>query len=613
MSENLENKATRGSISQIILKALTSGDKYGYEIIKNIENLTDGKLILKQPSLYSCLRRMEEQNLISSYWKDSDIGGNRHYYSLTEKGREYLEETKHNWSNDEELLNNLPLNEKDENDESFDFAEESTKGTVVLNQENLFNLNRLNKEIKKIDAAAEASETDENKSFFQFDFFEQNIKFVKENSKSKQELSAFSNKFSDMDNQGVEIEPEKRESISPYIKQEKQKLNENNKIDVVSSNCSAETKQNTSQNHHSPILKSHKSISRNDVFSNNEDSTLDRNLVNSEIIYPEQNLNFSEQDNKEDYNLAQELNYSLDSKTSTNNSELIPNNSNPYLSTDIEPIIEKNSIKQSETISWDFETEYSNENALFSENDYKSVIGKLYNNSRLEDPYEKNKFQTFKEIFPHSQFKDEQTSEKTGIESNIDQKERLTQILKSSEESNIDCEDIKKLNSLYNLQGIQIKVHSNQENKKQTKKYTDKNKINMVCSWIVSSIMILELLFSYFILKSNSLYTRGSSLIYFLGIAITLSYCIISTFENIFDRFRLIIIEKSFKKSFLQRIFAFILIIIAIFALNLVFGMTSLTEINYLSFWLVPTLLATNLPISSIVYFILLKSKLYNS
>ena len=41
MSENIENnKAARGSISQIILKALSNGDKYGYEICKDIEKLT---------------------------------------------------------------------------------------------------------------------------------------------------------------------------------------------------------------------------------------------------------------------------------------------------------------------------------------------------------------------------------------------------------------------------------------------------------------------------------------------------------------------------------------------------------------------------------------------
>ena len=87
MSENLDNKAQRGSIAPIIITALSSGDKYGYEICKEIERLSGGKLILKQPSLYSSLRRMEEQHLVHSYWKDSELGGNRHYYVLTDEGK----------------------------------------------------------------------------------------------------------------------------------------------------------------------------------------------------------------------------------------------------------------------------------------------------------------------------------------------------------------------------------------------------------------------------------------------------------------------------------------------------------------------------------------------
>lgn len=81
--------ASRGSVNDIILKTLLSGDKYGYEIIKEVEKYSDGKIILKQPSLYSSLSRFEEKGYVGSYWGDSDIGGRRHYYNLTEKGREY--------------------------------------------------------------------------------------------------------------------------------------------------------------------------------------------------------------------------------------------------------------------------------------------------------------------------------------------------------------------------------------------------------------------------------------------------------------------------------------------------------------------------------------------
>ena len=80
------NEIPRGQLSTILLSTLLSGDKYGYEIIKDIEEKSGGRLKIKQPSLYSSLTRMEKQKLISSYWRDSEIGGRRHYYSLTDYG-----------------------------------------------------------------------------------------------------------------------------------------------------------------------------------------------------------------------------------------------------------------------------------------------------------------------------------------------------------------------------------------------------------------------------------------------------------------------------------------------------------------------------------------------
>lgn len=81
--------ASRGSVNDIILKTLLNGDKYGYEIIKEVEEYSDGKMKLKQPSLYSSLSRFEEKGLVNSYWGDSDIGGRRHYYHLTDAGKVY--------------------------------------------------------------------------------------------------------------------------------------------------------------------------------------------------------------------------------------------------------------------------------------------------------------------------------------------------------------------------------------------------------------------------------------------------------------------------------------------------------------------------------------------
>lgn len=85
--------ASRGFVNNIILESLLSGDKYGYEIIKEVEEKSNGKIILKQPSLYSSLKRFETKGYITSYWGDSDIGGRRHYYTITEIGKNYYNRT----------------------------------------------------------------------------------------------------------------------------------------------------------------------------------------------------------------------------------------------------------------------------------------------------------------------------------------------------------------------------------------------------------------------------------------------------------------------------------------------------------------------------------------
>ena len=80
----------RGQVSTILLGALASGDKYGAQLLAELQK--DNEITIKQPTLYSMLSRMDKQGLISSYWRDSDIGGKRHYYSLTDIGKKTLQD-----------------------------------------------------------------------------------------------------------------------------------------------------------------------------------------------------------------------------------------------------------------------------------------------------------------------------------------------------------------------------------------------------------------------------------------------------------------------------------------------------------------------------------------
>lgn len=106
----IDSDLIRGHIDTIILKALFEGDKYGYEICKEVEERSGGTYELKQPTLYSCLKRLESQKLISSYWTDSEIGGKRHYYKLTDLGKETYEKNQDDWNRSRVIIDSLISN-----------------------------------------------------------------------------------------------------------------------------------------------------------------------------------------------------------------------------------------------------------------------------------------------------------------------------------------------------------------------------------------------------------------------------------------------------------------------------------------------------------------------
>ena len=136
----IDSDLIRGHIDTIILKILKDGDRYGYEICKEVEEKTGGEYELKQPTLYSCLKRLEEHKLISSYWKDSDIGGKRHYYKLTNKGIQTLDKNQENWQKSRSIIDSLiytaPPVINETKQEPIEEITEETQTTEQVNEEN---------------------------------------------------------------------------------------------------------------------------------------------------------------------------------------------------------------------------------------------------------------------------------------------------------------------------------------------------------------------------------------------------------------------------------------------------------------------------------------------
>jgi len=97
----------RGHTDTIILASLIHGDSYGYNINKGIGERTNNKYELKEATLYSAFKRLEEHGCIQSYWGDEASGARRRYYTITSLGRETYHQLKKEWRIAKELIDNL--------------------------------------------------------------------------------------------------------------------------------------------------------------------------------------------------------------------------------------------------------------------------------------------------------------------------------------------------------------------------------------------------------------------------------------------------------------------------------------------------------------------------
>ena len=97
----------RGHIDTIILHALLNGDKFAQQISDAIEQKSDSEYKINQATLYSSLKRLESLKYVSSYWYDSDVGGRRKYFKLTDLGKKTVEDNILNWSYSRGIIDKL--------------------------------------------------------------------------------------------------------------------------------------------------------------------------------------------------------------------------------------------------------------------------------------------------------------------------------------------------------------------------------------------------------------------------------------------------------------------------------------------------------------------------
>ena len=68
---------------------------------------TNNMYELKEATLYSAFRRLEQSGYIRTYWGDESVGARRRYYSITEEGRKAYEAYKKDWEDAKNAIDRL--------------------------------------------------------------------------------------------------------------------------------------------------------------------------------------------------------------------------------------------------------------------------------------------------------------------------------------------------------------------------------------------------------------------------------------------------------------------------------------------------------------------------
>lgn len=98
MNDKYEKQLKKGVLEILVLKLLEEKEKYGYLLIQELRNKSDGVFSLKEGTLYPILYRLEEDKLVVSNWSaPQGRESARKYYNITAAGQQELEQLTGLW------------------------------------------------------------------------------------------------------------------------------------------------------------------------------------------------------------------------------------------------------------------------------------------------------------------------------------------------------------------------------------------------------------------------------------------------------------------------------------------------------------------------------------
>ena len=92
-----QTELIKGNIDSLLLCLIGQQPMYGYQIIKDLEEKSQGYFRYEEGTLYPALHRLEKMGLLEGKWEPSSGGRQRRYYHITDKGNRISREKTVQW------------------------------------------------------------------------------------------------------------------------------------------------------------------------------------------------------------------------------------------------------------------------------------------------------------------------------------------------------------------------------------------------------------------------------------------------------------------------------------------------------------------------------------
>lgn len=112
-TRNMLTQLRRGAVEFCVLALLRDNEQYGFELVRSLAAV-DG-LVTSEGTIYPLLTRLRRDQLVTTFWQESESGPPRRYYHLTDAGRKALTDFTGDWARFRDGVDTL-LGLEDRND-----------------------------------------------------------------------------------------------------------------------------------------------------------------------------------------------------------------------------------------------------------------------------------------------------------------------------------------------------------------------------------------------------------------------------------------------------------------------------------------------------------------